>query len=693
MNMSHSEPSELTFAKQLIEEYKLVEAERLMKNFEEKGGHTLYDIVLCHHLKCLLLFRGGLYEDVFKLIEQTYEESLELGKNLLSVDILLTKANVLIFLVQSDKAHEIIKQGEKLLKALDQELPKDYKRRKAYIAFLKGWFYVQIGDADRALKHAEHSLALREELGIKHEIVLTLVGISYIFSLLKSNLDSALKYSERAMAVAEESGNKWCKGYCLSTMAYIHRNKGEFDRSIKLFEQSLTIFNDLNNKPWIARVYKSLGAVYSMRGELDRSIRFYEQSLELNKELNDKTVIADNLNNLSVDYMMRGELDLALNCIEQALALNHELGRFLGLVFNYDYLIQILIDKGDLPRAHQSLNELEQLINQSKDTVVKLIYLLDKALVLKTTLRAPSRGEAEVILKQILNEAGDEYEISIVALLNLCELLLTEFRMTNDLEVLDEIKPFITQLLDLSDKSHSFWVLGETYLLQAKIALISLNLEEARKLLTQGQQIAEKYGLKLLANKISNEHDELLKQLRTWENLKESNAPLNQRIKIAGLKEQIENMARKRATKVSSPSDEKPVFLFIVSEGGNPIFSQSFVQNQDFEDHLFGGFFTAINSFINEKFAEGLDRAIFGEHTLLMNSVSPFFVCYIFKGQSYSAQQRVGVFIDRMQNDKDIWQAFEKYYQTNQEIQINNIPSLEPLIKEIFIDRTILLTK
>jgi tetratricopeptide (TPR) repeat protein len=597
------------------------------------------------------------------------------------------------FLGQADKAHEKIKQGEKLLKTLNQELPNDNKQRRALIAFLKGWFYVQKGDAYNALTHFEQSLALREELGTKHEIAFSLAGISFAFSLLKSDFDSALKYSERAMTVAEESGNKWCKGYCLMNMAYIFRNKGEFDRSIKLYEQSLTIFNDFNNKPWIARVYKSLGGVYGMRGELDRSIRFYEQSLELNRELNEKTVIADNLNNLSADYMMRGELDHALSCIEQALALNHELGRYLGLVFNYDYLIQILINMGDLTRANQSLNELEQLVSQSKDKTVKLIYLLDKALVLKTTLRAPSRGEAEVILKQILNEAGAEYEISIVALLNLCELLLTEFRMTNDLEVLNEIKPFITQLLDLSDKSHSFWVLGETYLLQAKIALISLNLEEARKFLTQGQQIAEKYGLKLLANKISNEHDELLKQLRTWENLKESNAPLNQRIKIAGLKEQIENMARKRAIEVSSPSDEKPVFLFIVSEGGNPIFSQSFVQDQDFEDHIFGGFFTAINSFINEKFAEGLDRAIFGEHTLLMNSVSPFFVCYIFKGQSYSAQQRVGVFIDRMQNDKDIWQAFEKYYQTNQEIQINNIPSLEPLIKEIFIDRTILLTK
>jgi len=231
--------------------------------------------------------------------------------------------------------------------------------------------------------------------------------------------------------------------------------------------------------------------------------------------------------------------------------------------------------------------------------------------------------------------------------------------------------------------------MGETYLLQAKLALISLNLEEARRLLTQGQKIAEKYGIHLLAQKISNEHDELLKQLTIWENLKKSEAPLSERMNLARLNEQIGRMIRKRAIDVPELSDEDPVLLLVVSEGGRPIFSQSFVEDQAFEDHLFGGFFTAINSFISEKFSEGLDRAIFGEHTLLMNSISPFLICYVYKGQSYSAQQRVKYFIDKIQNDEPVWQTFNNFNQVNKEIQLKDIPSLEPLINEIFISKTI----
>jgi len=71
----------------LIDECKYDEADQLIKNFEEKGGHTLYDTVLCHLLNCELLLSQGLYKDVVKLAEQTYKESLGLGKNFLSVDI------------------------------------------------------------------------------------------------------------------------------------------------------------------------------------------------------------------------------------------------------------------------------------------------------------------------------------------------------------------------------------------------------------------------------------------------------------------------------------------------------------------------------------------------------------------------------------------------------------------------------
>jgi hypothetical protein len=255
--------------------------------------------------------------------------------------------------------------------------------------------------------------------------------------------------------------------------------------------------------------------------------------------------------------------------------------------------------------------------------------------------------------------------------------------------VLDELNQFLGQLLELAEKSHSYWILCETYLLQAKLALISLDLKEARRLLTQGQWIAERYGIKLLAIKISNEHDEFLKQLNMWENLKESSSSLKERMEFARLDEQMENMVRRRPLEISPLSNEEPVFLLIVSEGGKPIFSQSFEEDQSFEGYLFGGFFTAINSFISEKFSEGLDRASFGEHTLLMNSISPFLMCYVYKGQSYSAQQRIRYFIEELQDDKDAWQTFREFYMLNKEVQIKDIPSLEPLITKIFIDKSV----
>ncbi|MFX0007583.1 MAG: hypothetical protein ACFFAV_12750, partial [Candidatus Hermodarchaeota archaeon] len=111
---------------------------------------------------------------------------------------------------------------------------------------------------------------------------------------------------------------------------------------------------------------------------------------------------------------------------------------------------------------------------------------------------------------------------------------------------------------------------------------------------------------------------------------------------------------------------------------------QSFTQDKTFEDHLFGGFFTAINTFINEIFSEGLDRVSFGEYTLLMNSISPFLMCYVYKGQSYSAQNRIKSFIKEIESNKELWDDFNKFYQKNQKIHIDDIPSLKPLIKEIF---------
>ncbi len=646
-----NKPEELILAEQLIDEGKYDAALQLMINFEETGELPLYEIVSCNLLKSSILHYQCLYENSLKLAEETYDMSLGLGKSLLSVDALMWMANALIILFRLDKVKDIIKQGEELLKTLPQELTKAYKQREAFIAFVKGRFYYRIGDADRALKHLEHSLAKREELGIKHEIAQSLSEMAITLCLHKGEADRALKYAERSLALAKESSKKY----------------------------------------YIANSLHILAMIYSLQGELDRSIRLYEQSLAIFKKLNNRDGMAWDLNNVANCYRMKGELDRALECIEQAIALNRELGKLHELTNNHDFLIRILIDKGDIERAQISLHDMERLNSQLNDKEINFVYLFDKALVLKTSPRAIKRGKAEDILKQLLEEEDLFYEYRLKALYNLCELLLTELRITNEQEVLDELTEFIGQLLEFAEKTHSYWIMGETYLLQAKLALLSLDLKETRRLLTQGQQVAEKYGLKMLARKISNEHDELLKQMTIWENLKKSEATLNERLKLARLNEQMDNMLRKHVVEPDEIQEEESVVILIISKGGNPIFSQSFEEGWSFQDHLFGGFLSAVNSFSDEMFSQGLDRAIFGEYTIIMNAVSPFIICYLFKGQSFLAQQRMKHFIDTIQNDKKIWEPIKKYYQANRLVQEKDIPSLDLLVNEIFIERAILL--
>ncbi len=389
------------------------------------------------------------------------------------------------------------------------------------LKFLKGWFYVDIKDADQALKHFELSLSLREELGAKSEIALSLEGIAWIFLYLKGNFDRALKYCKRGLTVAEESGNKWCIGYCLKLLALVHSYKGELDRSIMLYEQSLTIFNDLNNKNMITSILNSLGNTYKMRGKFDR----------------------------------------AFECIEQAMAINRDAGRIRALAFDLVNLIEILIDKGDLERAQQHLHDYEQLNNRLKNKKINLWYLYDKALLLKKSPRTRNWAKAEKIFRQLLEEEDSSYELIIKALLSLCELLLIELHITNDLEVLDELNQFIARLLEIAEKSHSYWFLCETLLIQAKLSLITFDIKKAQRFLTQAQQIAERLGLNQLAVKIANENDDLLTKLDLWEKLKDSGAPMTERLELARLDEKIIGITYK-PTELPTLLTEEKISIF-----------------------------------------------------------------------------------------------------------------------------------
>ncbi|UCC18346.1 MAG: hypothetical protein JSV62_09535, partial [Promethearchaeota archaeon] len=514
------------------------------------------------------------------------------------------------------------------------------------IRVLKGWINIDLNNLDLAEKCLDWVLDLQNQLGNTFEIVYAAFLKARLMYQGKRRYDLAREYTNKALLIAEQ---------------------------IKF------------NHYWIAFGQLSLGVIHSSLGEIDIGLEYYMRSLVIYREINNSYFISIALLNSGGNYYRLGNMDLAMKYTKECLSYCEELT--LTLDFPLSNLVGVALELGDKELAQKYYNRLKDLYNQTKEGLVEIVYLSTKAEMLKESSRIRDKAKAEKIFRKIIDTETVWDQFSIHATVHLCDLLLSEYRFTNNDEVLEELNYYIDKLLKLAEKTHSYIYFCNTFTLQAKLALIQFDLKAARRFLTQAQKIAEKYGIKRLAMKISQEHDELLKQIDMWEKLKEPNASLSERWKLAGLSEQMENMVKKRMIESPKISEEVPIMLLILTEGGNLLLSKKFIEHFSLEDDILGGFLTTINYIISEVFSEGLDRAVFGQYTLLMLPLEPFLICYIFKGDSYYAHQKIKNLLDSIKNDNVIWHSLQNFFQKSKSIQLNDIPSLESKIMEIFIEK------
>jgi len=124
----------------------------------------------------------------------------------------------------------------------------------------------------------------------------------------------------------------------------------------------------------------------------------------------------------------------------------------------------------------------------------------------------------------------------------------------------------------------------------------------------------------------------------------------------------------------------------IIAEGGILLFSYPFTDEWERDNDLFNSFLSAFTSFSDEFFSKGLDRVKFGDDTLLIQSVESFSICYLFKGQTYPAKQKLDNFVESVQKSTSIWETLKTFYKTSQVVNVNDIPQIENLLTSIFLN-------
>ncbi len=320
---------------------------------------------------------------------------------------------------------------------------------------------------------------------------------------------------------------------------------GDYDLCNEYTQEALKIAKEIKNDPLILQAEKLICFNYSFKGDRNKALEIGKKYLELAKKANNKQEVIGALNILGMTLTEKEEYEQALEYLEQALSICDEISSFKTTAV-LTSLFDLYLKINNLEKAQQCLDRIKQIKNQINLRWFEDAYRLGEAEILKKNSQWLSQLKAREIFKQIVDEEGTFPEFNYVALIELCDSYLIELTNTNNLKILDELQPYLTQLMDLAVSQQSYWLLVESYSFQAKLKLITFEFGEAEKLLDQALFTAEKYGQERMVKHIMKEQANLSRNFSKWERLKDSEANISDRMDLARIDEQIELLLQKR---------------------------------------------------------------------------------------------------------------------------------------------------
>ncbi len=659
----------------------LLKIDALVANFTD-SFHPDYLLEL-QLLKMDILIQKGQYQEGLLLIQELEQQTDLQEICLTKLKVNIAFSDILYYLGKFKEGLEKILTGEKFLLELPGEETAECKPELASLYKVKGKILEKLGKEDQSRECYQNSLDLFQEINDQSGIASILNNLGIIYRK-QGNLKIALDYYHRSLAIRRTLDNNLDIVASLNNIGIIYMYQGHFDQALTHYQDALTILQEEDHKQYLAAIHNNLGNIYFDKGELNDAFIHYQACIDLWGELGHQQYNAYGLNHLGKIYRRKGELEEALSYYQQALELLRSIGNQLDISITLFDLISTSIDKNDHDLVQKYLEELKSINKQESNKIIDQRYRLANALRLKNDPRLRMRSKAEEMLKQVITEEIIDHEITEYAMLNLCELFIENLRLTNDKAVLKDVEQLIIRLLEVAKQQNSHWLIAESYFLRAKLFLLELNLDKAREFLGQAQIMAEEKGMKNLAIKISHEHDFLLQEIPKFHELSEKDAPLAERLEFAKLDHLINRLTRMRLLDLPELKEEEPVLVIIMAENGLSLYSKPFLPEGEINPQLFGGFLSAIHSFSEAVFSRSLDRALLGEYTLVMKSEEPLLMCYICKGQAFSALQKLNHFIQQTTRSEKDWSALTEGSRTGKTLESTQQNSLNDLVLSIF---------
>ncbi|MFX1507329.1 MAG: tetratricopeptide repeat protein, partial [Promethearchaeota archaeon] len=424
-----------------------------------------------------------------------------------------------------------------------------------------GSLYHIEGLFEEALNHYTRSIALMKEIRLNRSFINTKISLGYLYrdagqyvkaidqfleakklshslqiiqGFLRATLwlggtssrlgkyPEALAYFKEGLKQAQSVKDYYYEGAYLIEIGHTYEKMGDLRKAMEQYRKAERIFSTINHEKGVISAIIKIGEIYRSKGMLEKSLHKFQESLTFAKEVNSKDNIVRALLKIGLVYELKKDFSDAHKYYIQGL---DEIQGFerggASAELKAEILYSIIRNQFQLSLKTNALKEylkqIEQIYAKWKIEQIQHIYLLAEALILKNTTRLARKFESQQLFYQLIARKDVHYKFRVEAILELCDLLLEEIKITGNLDLVKEINALLDTIIEKSQTENLYSIIIQIHLIKSKTSLLELKFEESQTILDQAFHIAKENQQEELIANILEEKRLLSEKKQTWE--------------------------------------------------------------------------------------------------------------------------------------------------------------------------------
>ena len=250
-----------------------------------------------------------------------------------------------------------------------------------------------------------------------------------------------------------------------------------------------------------------MGNIYSNIGNFQQAQQFYLESIHNFEKIGDIQKAANMMSNLAEVLIFLKDFAQAKKYADESAKIYQKLQTNFYLIEPYLTLFRIALYLNDEQEALRLFSNMMELRNKYPSKIEDVYLKLANLQLVVRFQDLASLKDFLTLGKEIYSNSKSKIEFKIHALISMAQIISSKMLIEENLEYIEILKEFIVQMQTMAKKSYSYFILANTYLIEANIAYLDNDSEK----LTNNLEALDLLNAKLKLD-IFKEEIELLKQ-------------------------------------------------------------------------------------------------------------------------------------------------------------------------------------